>query len=135
MCRLSVPICNSKQICNEDKCRCEFKEDLIDKGICDKGFIWNPSNCGCECDNSCGIEEYLDYKSCVCRNTLIDKLVEECTSVVDGDKIYNETLDTMLSDDCASCTLCVVLFAVFLTTNIITDGSFIYFYWYKEINN
>ena len=24
---------------NEDKCRCECKE-LIDKGMCDKGFIW-----------------------------------------------------------------------------------------------
>ena len=36
-------------ICNEDKCRCECKE-LIDKGTCDKGFIWNPSNCECECD-------------------------------------------------------------------------------------
>ena len=29
--------------------KCECKE-LIDKGICDKGFIWNPSNCECECD-------------------------------------------------------------------------------------
>ena len=28
---------------NEDKCRCETKE-LIDKGICEKGFIQNPSN-------------------------------------------------------------------------------------------
>ena len=25
-----------------DKCQCEGKE-LIDKGICDKGYIWNPS--------------------------------------------------------------------------------------------
>ena len=24
----------------------------------DKGFIWNPSNCKCECDKSCGIEEF-----------------------------------------------------------------------------
>ena len=35
---------------------------LIDKGICDKGFIWNPSNCGCECDKTCDIGEYLDYE-------------------------------------------------------------------------
>ena len=41
---------------NED---CECKE-LIDKGICDKGFIWNPSNYECECDKSCGIGEYLE---------------------------------------------------------------------------
>ena len=29
----------------KDKCRCECKEDLINKMVCDKGFIWNPSNC------------------------------------------------------------------------------------------
>ena len=29
---------------NNDKCRCECKK-LSDKGICGKGFIWNPSNC------------------------------------------------------------------------------------------
>ena len=28
--------------------------------MCDKGFIWNPSNCECECDKSCHIGEYLD---------------------------------------------------------------------------
>ena len=37
-------ICNSKQRWNENKCRRECKE-LIDKGVCDKRFIWNPSNC------------------------------------------------------------------------------------------
>ena len=38
ICRLDKIICNSKQRWNEDKCRCECKE-LIDKGVCDKGFI------------------------------------------------------------------------------------------------
>ena len=33
--------------------------------MCDKGFIWNLSNCECECDKSCDIGEYLDYKNCV----------------------------------------------------------------------
>ena len=41
ICRLDGIICNSKQRWNENKCRCECKE-LIDKGVCDKGFIWNP---------------------------------------------------------------------------------------------
>ena len=39
-CRLDVSICNNEQIWNEDKCRCESNE-LIDKGIGDKGFNWN----------------------------------------------------------------------------------------------
>ena len=47
--------------------------------MCDKEFIWNPSNCECECDKSCDIGEYLDYKNCKCRKKIIDKLVEECS--------------------------------------------------------
>ena len=37
-CRLDTSVCNNEQRWNNDKCRCECKE-LIDKGICDKGFI------------------------------------------------------------------------------------------------
>ena len=41
-CRLNPSVCNiNKQRWNENKCRCECKE-LIDKGSCGKGFIWNP---------------------------------------------------------------------------------------------
>ena len=32
--------------------------------ICDEGFIWNPSNSESECDKSCNIGEYLNYKNC-----------------------------------------------------------------------
>ena len=39
---------------------------LIDNGGCDKGSIWNPSNCECECDKLCDVGEYLDYKNCKC---------------------------------------------------------------------
>ena len=60
-CGLDSSVCNNKQRWNEDKCRCECKE-LIDKRICDKGFIWNPE---CECDKSCDIGEYLDLKSVI----------------------------------------------------------------------
>ena len=38
---------NINQNWKDDKCRCECKE-LIDKGVCGKGFIWNSSNCECE---------------------------------------------------------------------------------------
>ena len=53
--RLSVAVCNRKQIWNDDKGRCKCKEDLVDKLVWDKGFSWNPSNCECECDKSFGI--------------------------------------------------------------------------------
>ena len=42
-------------------------------------IIFNPSNCDCECDKSCGIREYLDYSNCKCRKKLVDPLIEECT--------------------------------------------------------
>ena len=37
---------------------CECKE-LIDNGRCDKGFIWNSSNCECECDKLCDVGKKL----------------------------------------------------------------------------
>ena len=59
---------------------------MIDKGVCDKGYIWNPSNCECEGNKSCDFGEYLDYENCKCRKTLVDKLVEECRENVDWAK-------------------------------------------------
>ena len=37
-CRLDASVCNNKQCWNNNKCQCECKE-LIDKGICNKGYI------------------------------------------------------------------------------------------------
>ena len=42
ICRLNGNICNNKQRWNKEKCRCEC-EKLIDKEVCDKGYIFNPS--------------------------------------------------------------------------------------------
>ena len=88
ICRLGACVSNNRQRWNKDKCRCECKE-LVDKGICDEGFIWSPSNCECECDKSCSIGEYLDYKNCACRNSIVDKLVEEYNKTVDENTIYS----------------------------------------------
>ena len=68
-----------------EECWCECKE-LNGKGICNKGFIWNPNNCDCACDKSCDVKEYLDYENCKCRN----KSVEEFSENIEGNKvIYN----------------------------------------------
>ena len=62
---------------NNDKCRCESKE-LIDKGMCDKGFIWKPSNCS---DKSCYVGKYFDYENCKCtKKELIGQLNLVATS-------------------------------------------------------
>ena len=98
--------------------------------MCDKGFIWSPSNCECECDKSCNIGEYLDYKNCKCTYKVVDKLVEECTKIFDGNEmIYNETLNTTSSNNCCvSYAPYIVLVAMFLTASVIISGVFIYFH-------
>ena len=91
----------------------------------------------CECDKSCGIGEYLDYKNCKCRNKIINKLIEECSENIDGNKIlHNKTLDAIILNTvsldtkaCNSCTIYIVLFAIFFITNIYISSVFIYFYW------
>ena len=81
---------------------------MIDNGRCDKEFIWNPSYCKSECDKSCYVGEYLDYKNCECRKRLTDKLVEECNENIDGNKmIYDGTLNDY-KHLCGSCTIYIV---------------------------
>ena len=107
---------------------------MIDKGRCDKGFIWNPNSCKCECDKSCDVGEYLHYANCKCRKRdLIEKLVEECNEDINGNEmICNTTLNEKV---CSSCTINVILFATALLI-IITIGSvYIYFYWYLKRSN
>ena len=60
ICRLNKIIYSNKQKWNKDKCKCEYKE-LIDKKVCDKEYIFNPSNCKCECYKSCNTSQYLNY--------------------------------------------------------------------------
>ena len=98
--------------------------------ICDKGFVWNPSNCDCECDESCDVGEYLDYKNCKCRNKLVDKLVEECIENIGGSEmIYNETLNENV---CNSCTIYIVLFVIVLIISLSISSVFVYFHWYLQ---
>ena len=130
ICRLDGIIC--KQRWNEDKCRCECKE-LIDKGTCDKGFIWNPSTCECECDISCNINEYLDYSSCKCRKKLIDPLVEECTENTNETELVKKTFDKS-KDRCNSYLVCRALFWTFFIFFLISIGISIYFVYHNYGN-
>ena len=125
ICRLDKIICNSKQRQNKDKCRCKYKE-LIDKGVCDKGFTWNPSNCECECDKSCSIGEYLDYSNCKFKKKLIDPLVEECTKNIEETKLVNITIENENKDKCSFSMVYRVLFWMFFILFIINSGIIIY---------
>ena len=71
-CRLDVSVCNNERW-NDNKCKFECKE-LIDKGVCDKEFVWNPSICECEFEKSCDFREYLDYANWKCGKKKINWL-------------------------------------------------------------
>ena len=129
-CSLDASACNNKQRWNEDKCRRERKM-LIDKGVCNKWFIWNPSNCEFEFDKSCDVREYLDYENCRCGKMLVDKLVEECTENIDETKIAEITLFEHNNVCKSICILYIVLFSIIFTINI---GIATYFVYYKYMN-
>ena len=87
---------------------------MIDKRICDKGFICNPSNCECECHKLCDVGEYLDYANCEWRKRLSDKLIEECTENVEEVNLAKitstESHSTKDENKCkSSCTIYVIL--------------------------
>ena len=118
---------------NKNKCWCECKE-LIDKGLCDKGFIWNPSSCECECDKLSDVGEYLDYENCKCRKQLLAPLFEEYTETVEEVKLAKITLaENENSYKCSSCTVYIVLFWIFFTINVGGIGAyFVYFHGYLK---
>ena len=89
VCRLNSSVCNSKQIWNSDTCKCDCNEDFVGTMTCNKGYMWNPSSCACECDMWCKPGQYLDYKKCVCKNKLIGRVIEDCTSVINETMINN----------------------------------------------
>ena len=111
--------------------QCECKE-LIDKGDCDKGFIWNPRNCECKCKKPCDFSEYLDYKNCKFKERLVNKLIDECNEAIDTVKLTKITLaENENNYKCNSCILYIVLFSIFFTINA---GISAYFAYYKYMN-
>ena len=130
--KLNVKVFNLMSRINETR-HIECKE-LIDKGVCDKGFIWNPSKCECESDKACDVGEYLDYENCKCRKKLVAPLIEECTKTVEEVKLAKITLaENENSYKCSSCTVYTVLFWIFFTINVGGIGAyFVYFHWYLK---
>ena len=99
-----------------------------------KGFIWNPSNCECECDKSCDIGQYLEYENCKCRKKLVDKLVEECGENIDGNEIISN--GTLKDDEnvCNSCTIYIALLVIAFLIIIGISSAYFYFHWYLKNN-
>ena len=106
--KLNSSVCNNKQIWNDDTCRCDCNEDFAGIISCAKGYMWNPSTCECQCDKWCKQGQYLDHKNCVCKNKLIGRVIEECTSVI------NETMINNNKDNITNIDTYLILFIVFL---------------------
>ena len=99
VCTLNSSVCNNKQIWNRDTCRCDCNEDFAGITNGTKGYTWNPSTCKCQCDAWCKPGQYLDHKNCVCKNKLIGRVIEECTSVINETIINNKDNITNNNDD------------------------------------
>ena len=122
-CRLDAIVWNNKQRWNKDKCKCRCKE-LVDKGVCDKGFIWNPSNWECECNKAYYFSKYLYYKNCTCKKRLVDKLVEECNETIDEEV---GIIDNNNKNKCNLGIVYIVLFSNFFTINVGIGACFAYY--------
>ena len=126
--KLNSSVCNNKQIWNGDTCRCDCNEDFVGIINCTKGYTRNPSTWECQCDTWCKPGQYLDLKNCVCKNKLIGRVIEECTSVINETKINNN------KDNITNNNAYLILFIVFLIGFVVFLVGFIYHYCRNNTN-
>ena len=129
VCKLNSSVCNNKQIWNSDTCRCDCNEDFATIINCTKGYIWNPSTCECQCDTWCKPGQYLDHKNCICKNKLIGKVFEKCTSIINETMINNK--DNIANDNTIT-NIFIGLFSVVMFILIICSCIFVYFKWFEN---
>ena len=128
VCRLNSSACNTKQIWNSDTCKCDCNEDVPGIINCTKGYTWNPSTCECQCDTWCKPGQYLDRKICICKNKLIGRVIEECTSVINETMTNNK--DNTNNDNTITYVF-IGLFSLLLLVAIVCSCVFAYFKWIK----
>ena len=90
--------------------------------------MWNLSTCECQCDTWCKPSQYLD-KYCVCKNKLVGRLIEECTSVVNETMMNNNNYDNVTNYYYNVITY--VFIGLFLIALVICFCVFAYFKWFK----
>ena len=116
ICKLNSSVSNNKQIWNDDTCRCDCNEDFTDIISCDNGYTW------------CKPGQYLDHKNCICKNKLIGRVIEECTSIINETMINNK--DNITNNN----NTYLILFIVFLIGFIVFLIGFIYYYYRNNAN-
>ena len=128
VCRLNSSVCNSKQIWNNDTCKCDCNEDFVGIITCNKGYIRNPSTCDCQCDTWCKPGQYLDHKNCVCKNKLIGRVIAECTSVIKETMMNSR--DNIANDNTIT-NIFIGLFSLVIFIGFVCFCLFAYFKWIK----
>ena len=119
VCQLNSSVCNSKQIWNSDTCRCNCNEDFAGIISCDKGYTWNPNTCECQC---------ICIKHCICKNKLIDRVISECTSLINENMMNNKN---NIANDNTTTNIFIGLFLVVMFVGIVRFCVFAYFKWIK----
>ena len=129
VCQLNSSVCNNKQIWNGDTCRCDCNEDFAGIINCTKGYTWNPSTCECQCDTWYKPGQYLDHKNCICKNKLIGRIIEECTSVINETMMNND--NDNIDNGNTIRNVFIVLFSVVIFIVVVCFCVFSYFKWFK----
>ena len=75
----------------------------------------------------CKPGQYLDHKNCICKNKLIGRVIEECTSVINETMIKNK-------ENITNNNTYLILFIVFLIGFIGFLIGSIYYYWRSNAN-
>ena len=132
VCKLNSSVCNNKQIWNSDTCKCDCNEDFASIINCTKGYMRNPSTCECQCNTWCTPGQYLDHKNCVCKNKLIGRVTEECTSIISETMINNKN---NIDNDNTITSIFIGLFSIVMFILIGCSCIFIYFKWFKNKKN
>ena len=81
-----------------------------------------------QCDMWCKPGQYLDHKNCVCKNKLIGRVIEECTSVINETMMNNNDNN---NDNNFYKIMAYVFIGLFLLA-IICFCVFAYFKWFKD---
>ena len=79
----------------------------------------------------CKPGQYLDHKNCICKNKLIGRVIEECTSIINETIINNK--DNMNNNN-TIWNVFIGLFSVLLIVGIVCFCAFAYFRWFKGEN-
>ena len=92
--------------------------------------MWNQSTCECQCDKWCKLGQYLDHKSCICKNKLVGRLNSECTSIINEIMMNNHNYEND-NDHNAITYVFIGLFSLLLLV-IICFCVYACFKWFKS---